>query len=174
MPVDSMRICFHAETATTNKEGRYSIPFWAAGPKLIMNQRAEVVIYYKAGYKTSTYVEEIVRYDGSIRKVNVSRRDREKGLFYLERDDRPVSRRIKYLSHQSSGCGGSDGSLKNIYVLDKAVYEEAKRIAKTKDDFKWVKRFRESAAYSALYDKNIQSGPERDRLIEEFMKDNLK
>lgn len=120
--VEQQHRCYHVESATTDEQGRFRIPFHAEGPKLLID-KYRMYSAYKAGYRTA--IDE-----GGRRHRSNYEKD---GVLYLERDRRSVAERLKYLLNQSQGCG-DDGSEINLGIFFKSLYDEADNIAVSKED----------------------------------------
>lgn len=120
---DSSGVCFHVESTTTNEKGRFYIPTWKKQTKFARSREQFVdVVVYKSGYQWPEKVFE----KGNEHYLAPAKGTMEERLAYLKR-----------LSG-STGCPSSDKSEKNILILDKALYEEAKQIAVTKKGKKLV------------------------------------
>lgn len=111
--VESPTVCIHVETATTDKNGRYRIPFWRASAKPSGVHRIEpIVTAYKAEYQWPKRLPK----------------DLGSGDQYLRPSTGTRDERLRYLRRLSSAtsCGAQNGSEKNSLPLLKAIYEEAK------------------------------------------------
>lgn len=126
--VHSIETCYHVESTITDESGYFKIPMYMDGPKILIGKFVSFWAF-KPGYKTSTYKREG-------KSGLYFRDDLKRNIYYLEKDHRPVKERLEYLSSISSGCGAEDGSEKNLLVYLRALYEEAKSIAVTKEDKK--------------------------------------
>lgn len=140
-------VCYHAETTTTNAEGKYRIPAWSKpSPYGNISDRTWLSWAHKPGYQYAR-VQRTKRID--ILQPFIG--GREERLKYLRR------------ANGATSCGSAGESEKNLYPLRKAIYEEAKQIAKT-DFEKYVAAGFEHYANSLLLppDKRISlSYPQR-------------
>ena len=115
----STTVCIHVASTTTDADGRYLIPVWNKkhGFGNASDQRVYITTY-KAGYRrVGTYINN-------------------PELEALTPDTRPPEQRLQYLLRASPGCNPKDGSEKSRIPLLRAVYEEAKSLATTKEDEK--------------------------------------
>lgn len=106
-------VCYHVETATSNEQGRYQTPAWKKpSPYGDIAHRQWVAMAYKPGYELA---------------------GGKKGEVVLKAFNGAQEERLKYLRriNRATSCGSAGESEKNLYSLRKAVYEEAKQIAKT-------------------------------------------
>lgn len=166
--VDARTVCFHVESATTDKEGRYAIAAVPIAPAGVMNATALVAGVYKEGYREVSYKD--TQEPGFVRAP--------RGVVHLVPFQGSTKERIEYIARLTSkaSCGEAGASHNNLFPMTKAVFEESKRIASTEQDKKWVDRFRRSAADAAISDKikPDMTGRERDELIDDYLRDNLK
>ena len=154
-PVDSQTVCFHVESTLSDKEGKFHIPFWVGMPKGIVNQERFVKVY-KEGY------------------VEVVGQNQEDDIELMETFTGTREERFKYLKYFSVRCGGSGKSMRNLYEIDKAIYEEMKNIAKTQEEEKLVEHYRRSVAHDAVAEDGHRTADEVDKLINEYLRDHLK
>lgn len=166
--VDSRTVCFHVESATTDQDGRYNIAAVPAAPVGVMGESALVAGVYKEGYREVTYKD--TQEPGFVRAPI--------GVVHLIPFHGVTKERLEYLARLTSktSCIDAGASQKNLFAMAKAVFEESKRIASTEQDKKWVARFRRSAADAAIAEKMKpdMSGLEWDRLIDDYLRNNLK
>lgn len=161
--VESPTVCIHVETATTDKDGRYRIPFWHAStePSGVRGIQPYVAAIYKIGYQRSTRMPDSLG-DGDqyLKQFKGTRVER------LEQLARVIS---------STGCANEGKSEINKFVLFKSIYEEAKQFAITQKDQEAVQWMREMAARAwvsqSLTSDNSEEG---DRLVKEYLKEHLK
>lgn len=118
--VESPTVCIHVETATTDKEGRYRIPFWHASAKPSGAHGIEpIVTAYKAGYQWPTRLPKSL--SGGDQYLRTFTGSREERLNYL-----------RSLSGQE--CGSRNDYVKKLIPLYRALYEEARTIAVTPEE----------------------------------------
>jgi len=116
--VDAQTVCVHVESATTDKRGNYKVSGWSKpstmGPVLDVKP---VVSAYKLGYGLPG---------------NPAQNDED---VYLAPFKGTSGERLKYLPRLvGMECGDYDDYAKKLIPLYKAVYEEAKSIAITRED----------------------------------------
>lgn len=161
--VESPTVCIHVETATTDKDGRYRIPFWHAStePSGVRGIQPYVAAIYKQSYQRSTRMPDSL---GG-------------GDQYLKQFKGTKEERMEYLSRliQSTGCPNAGSSNRNHFEMYKAIYDEAKPLAVTPKDQETLQWMREMAA-SAWVTPSLTSdkSEEEDRLIKEYLKEHLK
>jgi len=150
--VDQQTQCYHVETATTDAEGRFSTKAWREASQyrnLGLKERMDTV--YKAGYR------------------HVRSKD---GVYYLKRDRGSVEKRLEYLDSliRSVGCFGSGKSERNLYMLRKFAFYEAKNTGAPQD---FLQSMRKLAASAWLAQDGSTSWSEHNKNISEFLKDHL-
>ncbi len=105
--------CANVESAITNKKGRYYISILHTGDK--KNYA------FKAGYRR--YFDKTRRSHGY-----------KEGITYLEKDNRTVDERLEYLRRLTLSCRQDNDARKVLAPLYYGIYNEAKFIAKSKED----------------------------------------
>ncbi len=113
-PIHDTRTCFHVESTTSNKKGKFRIPFWVSTPKGIVDQEVSTVAY-KQGYQRawgqqSLNEKYLVPFTGMLR-----------------------GGRLEYLK-RISGFGCTSDEFKELLPYIKAIYKEASEIAIEKED----------------------------------------
>lgn len=118
IPVDSRRVCYHAESALSDGNGRFKTRSWEEERQHrgLSGKRA-VATAYKAGY----------------RHVRV---DMATGDQYLKMDMGSVKDRLEYLSHIAVSCGADRADQLKLLPFYKALYQEANNLAETKEEKK--------------------------------------
>lgn len=111
-------VCYHVESTTTDKQGRYEIPAWRNDTRFQNLQDENVVIIpYKAGYEESdrTYKEHSYK----------------QGVYYQQPFEGSREKRLDYLMRVSSAtrCGEAKATESNLIPLKQSLYDEAIRIA---------------------------------------------
>lgn len=117
--VENPTVCIHVETATTDKDGRYRIPFWHASAEPAGVHGIEpIVTAYKAGYQWP-------------RKLPKSLDDEMQYLrpFVGTREERFKASRIAGIK-----CPNAGSSQRNLIPLYKTIYEQLATLALTKDE----------------------------------------
>ena len=121
---DFQSVCYHVESTTTDKNGRYEIPVWIEDLSHfnITDKRYSVDVF-KSGYQEdeSTMLSD----------------NQNNSLYFLK----PKGTRkeyFKYLRWFRISCRKAGESNKNLYALNKALYSEAKKFAKSKEEQKVV------------------------------------
>jgi len=113
--VEASTVCYHVETATTDGQGNYQTKAWRQPQHKDYTVKFDRigVDAYKPGYG----------FPGKLSQV--------KGIEYLAPFRGSREERLKFLSRieGATGCGGGGDSKKNLLPFDRAVYEEALRIA---------------------------------------------
>lgn len=154
-------VCYHVESAVTDKQGRYRIPAEVEGPKGIYDANVYVSAY-KAGYRES------------IDKDNKPHRsDNEMGVYYLEKDRRSREKRLQFIRNYHSACRSSGKSERNLFPLYMARYQEAKKLVETDDDRNWLVHLREVTASVAVATDEDISANEEERRINEYLREHL-
>ena len=126
-------VCYHVESAVTDKQGRYRIPAEVEGPKGIYDANVYVSAY-KAGYRESIDVDN-----------KVHRSDIERGVYYLEIDRRDASARIQYLDNLiQNEC--FEENEKELIPLYQALLAEIDALGESADSDQ-IAKTRKSATY---------------------------
>ncbi len=110
--VDSQTVCVHVESTVTDDQGRFHFSRWYQPPRRLVSGVQPTATAYKPGYEGKLFEEKI---------------------YHLKPFTGGRGERLRYLRRMSGaiGCGSSGESEKNLYLLRKAIYEEAKQIART-------------------------------------------
>lgn len=161
--VDTHTECYHVETATTDKDGKYRIAGWWEKPKGPLFSKDSMVLdaylpgyekYWPAGYGSTE--------------------DFKNNVLYLAPFKGTREERLKYLMSMSStaDCYAASDT-KVVFPLQKALYQEAKDSAKSVKDQEAVQWIRRKAALSwarsevALTDGEVNSLIQRDDFLRE-------
>ena len=122
--VESKTACYHVETATTDAQGRYTIPAWhemTKGP--FFNASPE-------GFREDAYKPGYVRSDAYFKKQTY-----RQNIDLLEPFKGARGRRLEYLQSLSGKeCGSRDAYAGKLMPLYRALYEEARSIAVTPEE----------------------------------------
>jgi len=126
--VESPTVCVHVLTTTTDAEGKYRFPAWRKeSPLKGVRDVRSIITAHKPGYETHSppgYArsEEFKR---NVRYLQPLTGGREERLKYLER-----------IEQSARACRSPEAEEKNLLPLYRALYEEARSLAKTKEDQK--------------------------------------
>ena len=123
--VDAQTVCVHVESATTDAQGNYRLLPWrkssTMGPVFDVQP---IVTAHKPGYRLA---EEYPETTPRLVPFTGTRGERLKYLLWVL---------------GTTSCGAQDESEKNLISLRKALYEEALKLAQTKEDQKTVEAIR--------------------------------
>lgn len=156
-------VCYQVETATTNSSGEFTLPGYndGIGDSLLASRHISLSFYH-SGYKTNR-----LRPGGKYYQTND---------YYLDPFNGTTKERFEYFTImvRSSICSESGISRRNAFVYYKILYEEAKLLAKTKEEKNDVKWIREIMA--ASLDENIVTltGGELEERIEQVLREHEK
>ena len=136
--------CYHVESTKTNENGQFTIPgFFEGFDDSFLRRRFVYLSFY-----TSDHLKAKNQSIGPYYKHND---------YYLEKFTGSHKERFKFITTRGRGpsCNGAGESRRNSFVFHKAIYEEAKSLAKTKEEKKTVKWLRDILASSI--DANVVS-----------------
>ncbi len=153
---DATNICYHIMTDTSNENGRYATGFWFGFDAPIW----------------STDVMEVGYREGFIRP----KRSPHDNNVYLIPFHGTREERFAYLERLLSAttCADAGVSYKNLYRIRKAIYEEAMKLAISKEEKELAEGFGYSAA-SVIADELIdprRPQEEQDKVVEKILRDN--
>ncbi len=110
----SQGVCFHVESATTDEQGRYHIPAWQKTTRFARAKHQVVaIVAFKQGY---SFVEK-----------------RAGNTLHLKPFTGTREERFDYLSRSAISCSDRREIEINLLPLYKALYEEARTLAVTKE-----------------------------------------
>lgn len=167
---ESKTVCYHVETATTDAQGNYRTPAWRKFKLtgefmgLGFTPGAKDITAYKPGYSEHWPAG----YDRT--------EDYKKNVRYLEPFKGTGDERLKYLMNLSYGADCYGANEKPLFALQKALYQEAKRLAVTPQDQDGVQRIKHRAAgvwnRSEIYqtDSEIETLIRNDKFLSEQLK----
>lgn len=113
--VESQTVCVHVDTATTDEKGQYRLPAWRKRNDLgWVRDVMPVINIYKQGY-SHTY-------------------QRSDNVQYLKPFTGTREERFEYLSRVGVSCSHKQQTEINLLPLYKALYEEARTLALTRDE----------------------------------------
>lgn len=158
VPGHAHQVCVHIEGAITDANGKYKFDRWSKSSSGFVSDLEPDVTSYKAGYGWPDHTSQ----KREVELLTPFRGTKEDRLKFL----------LRVVS--ATRCASAGSSSKNIYPMYKAIYEEAKSIAVTAEDWQTVDILREEAARAAVRpDGHLTSGEMNQRMTE-FLKDNLK
>jgi hypothetical protein len=156
--VSSHSVCFHAEGTRTDSQGRFVLPAWRnTGPYNNTSHQQYYSQAYFPGYEDvggRTDRLELKRFTGT----------REERLQSLTR------------VATGSACDPQAGvSVRNLFPLYEAIYQEAKEMSETPEELKELEWFRYIAVDMAIASDTLISSPvEHKAKINSYLKDHLK
>jgi hypothetical protein len=120
---ETRTVCYHVETATTDAAGRFRTPAWSARTKgPFFSPETVIITAYKPGYEA--YLPSGYGRTEAYRK----------NIRYLKPYTGTREERLAYLSRIAVSCSDKKEIEINLLPLYKALYEEAKGLAVTRDD----------------------------------------
>ena len=159
--VEARDVCYHVETVVTDEQGQYKTAAWTQeqSKDYTLKYHSFSVDAYKPGFGWPTKPSQ------------------NNDIVYLATFKGGTRERLDYLGRVISGtsCGGAAGeSLKYLYRLTRAVYEEARTVAQTADEKRRAERFRELAEDTLVNRSKSTRYDERGRLINVNPEDSFK
>lgn len=149
--------CYHVESAKTDEKGQFTIPVFFEGFGDGFLASRHIFLYFNA----PNYFEP---------KYSQSYTD---NIFYLEKFTGTPKEYFEFITTRGRGpsCHGAGESRRNTFIFHKAVYEEAKSLAKTKEEKQKVKWLRDVMASSI--DANVVSltGEKLEKRVEEILRE---
>ena len=126
MIADSQSRCSHIESAVTDAQGRYQLPTWKGYEPTFIDA-------YKPGYAETNEYARTWQFNTRF-------------IYPLEPFKGTREERVEYLLNQArKECGSKDDYAPKLIPLYRALYEEARSIAVTKEDKMVVKTLHYSA-----------------------------
>jgi hypothetical protein len=123
---ETKTVCYHVETATTDAEGRYRMPAWSAKSKgPFFSPETVIITAYKPGYEAylpPAYARSEA-YRKNIRYLKLFTGEREERLKYIER-----------IKQSTVSCADPKANGENLILLYRALYNEAKPLAQTREE----------------------------------------
>lgn len=140
---NSRDICFHAAATISDSQGRFSIAPWREWSRYSVESHDPIAIVYARGYTP----RQIVMYEGEFRPPI----ERPSERFALQRFSGSVDERLNVMwtGIANHGCSYGGESQKSLFPMLRAMYEEAREIAKS-DHTNDVRAFSVMAARAAL------------------------
>ena len=152
---DFQTVCYHAAGTTTDGQGRYRLPAKFDSPGILIDKHLEMS-FFKPRYRQVFYMD---------------------GVAKLRKDESGREERIEYLRRVGGdSCTDSGGSQQSLYPYFEAIYYEAKSLAVTADENKFVELMRMWAARQAIAHDNERNmnGRELDERIDKYLEGHLK
>ncbi|MCW8899740.1 MAG: hypothetical protein OQK75_02085 [Gammaproteobacteria bacterium] len=152
--------CYHLESARTNEKGEFTISEYSEGfSDALKTQKYIHLSFYKLNYKLN---ENLIS-NSYIQNDN----------YYLEKFTGSPKERFAYITGRGRGpsCSSGGDSKRKSFDFHKAVYEEAKSLAKTikeKEDVQWLKE-RMASQIDTSYRKF--TGDEKERKVDKIIKE---
>lgn len=163
--VEGRTVCYHVETATTDPQGRYTLPATEKERKYVDGYHYTAIYVYKPGYHATDYVKgrfyrrEDKKYvvtlldQPSQLKIVDTLKEAQAAVRINDRYLKPFtgtrSERLEYLMRFSGlvGCY-SAGDEKPLVSVYKSLYDEAKRVASSDNDKNMLHTIRRQALYA--------------------------
>ena len=163
---NSRNICYHAAATKTDVNGTFQIAEWKEWSTYDVVPVGPTVLVYMDGYKPLQWLTQRNSERGPIEHLDER--------YALTRFNGSVEERLDSLfyglANQSCDYGGI--SQKSLFPMLKAIYEEAKHIARTPNNATTLYSFATQAAYAAL--ALDPDGPAREADVKAFISENLK
>jgi hypothetical protein len=163
---NSREICYHAAATVTDANGHFTVPAWKEWSNYDVRSAAPTVLVYVKGYRPLQRMTG----RGSERRP-VEHLDER---YALPRFSGTTEERLNLLfwGLANQGCDYGGESQKSLYAMLKAIYEEARSVARSPTELQSLDSFATEAAYAAL--ALDPSGPARDEDVRRFIEENLK
>jgi len=141
---NSRDICYHAAAQITDAQGRFDIPPWKEWTTYEVYPVDPIVIVYVPAYNPMQLAQESSPGSKSTKRVEER--------YVLERFEGTVDQRLDVLFFglANQGCDYGGKSKKSLYPMLKAIHDEARRLARTRKQFRTVQLIAELAADAAL------------------------
>lgn len=167
-PAHSQSVCFHIETATTDKNGRYLIPVVAPAPLGVLNSYPTLAGVHKEGYREILYGDSHTpgfepAPDGTTYLIPVTGHLKDKMFEYS------IEQRLRYLSKWNSRVSCSYSEDRAAFPTYLAVYREAKSIARSAHDLQITQSICKWMARSAIAPDDNLSTVESERLVSAYL-----
>lgn len=154
-------VCYHVESTKTNEKGEFTIPSYTEGFGSVVRGSIYLSFYSpkhkKAGnQKIDTYYKH--------------------NDYFIEKFTGTSKERFSFITGRGRipSCHEAGKSLRNTFAVNKAVYEEAKLLAKSKEekkDLQWLR-----IIMASTIDENIVSliGEEQEKRVDEVLREQEK
>lgn len=163
---NSRTICYHAAAAITDAQGRFDVPAWSEWSTYDVENRDPNGLVYAPKYVP----RQIHLVEGTI-KPPIERLSEK---YPIKTFSGPSDKRMQMLfwGLANRSCHYGKESQKSLYPMLKAIYGEARSVARTSDDDDTVRVIARLAAAAAL--ATDPSRPENDRATNAFIAEHLK
>lgn len=138
-PVHSRSVCFHVETAVSDADGRYRMPFWFQAPPVW------------SVYGTTTIRDAYLPGYESVRTHQTQSESPED--VFMKKYAGSDAERFEYISRGVFGamtCGHAGSSARNLYPVLRAAFREAKALASSAKENSKLEGMRRIAAKTWL------------------------
>ena len=137
-------ICYHAASTRTDLNGRFEIEQWTKWSRYDVSPSEPYMMVYAPAYEPAHGLVAESGYGGSTSHVTISHR--------LKRFNGTRQQRLEMLfwNLANRGCAYGGDTQKSLYPMLRAIYREAKPLAKTPDENRTVQSIAEFAADAAL------------------------
>lgn len=158
---DSTRICYHAETAVSDENGKFIIQGWLGGSFGVLNRHV-VTRAYKKGYEEAQGRE--VYKDGKHKdEIKMTRFTGANNEWFQYLD--------KYVRLASCHEGGT--SRKNLANFYETIYRDVRKTAKSKEELQTVNGLRAAAASAGVAAPLDMNANDTDKLEQKYIKEHL-
>ena len=163
---NSRTICYHAAATTTDSRGNFLIEPWRKWSTYDVLVSDPIALVYARNYTP----RQIVLQEGPIKPP----RERLGERYALEPFSGTVDERMHVLfwGLANRGCHYGKESQKSLYPMLKAIYDEARQIARASEQRSTVRVIAEIAADTAL--ARNPNGPVNDAETDKFIEEHLK
>ena len=163
---NSRTICYHVASAITDGEGRFQVAPWRKWSRYDVEVTDPLAIVYAADYVPMQVVLNVGRGKPPIERLT------ERYSLTPFRGSVDQRMRMLFWGLANHDCFYGGDSQKSLYPMLRAIYNEARRIARTKDDHDTVQiiaRFVAQSATAANPNK-----PSDEEQIDKFIQEHLR
>jgi len=162
---NSRDICYHAAAAVTDKAGHFQIEPWRKWSTYSVYPMEPIALVYARNYTPRQIPLQVGYFKPQIERAN----ERFAMKIFTGNVDQRMDALFWGLSNKDCAYGGQ--SQKSLYVFLKAIFDESRQIARTKDNQDTVDIIARMAAKAALAaDPN---GRVNDEQVNEFIREHL-
>ena len=163
---NSRDICYHAAAAVTDNAGHFQIEPWRKWSTYSVYPEEPVALVYARNYTP----DQLFLHEG----YYMAPIERTSERFALKTFRGTVDQRMHTLfwGLANRGCSYGGASQKSLYPLLKALFEESRQIARTKDDQDTAEIIARMAAQAAL--AQDPNGHVTDKQVNGFIREHLK
>jgi hypothetical protein len=158
-------ICYHAAAAVTDRDGKFDVPGWRKWSTYRVYFMDPIAIVYVRGYQPLYKPLQLGPSRGPLEHPNER--------YALKRFSGGVDQRMDtlFFNLANKACHYGGESQKSLYPMLKALYAEAREIARTSEQRETVESIRRFAAQAATAKR--PGIPNEAARIEAFMKEEL-